>query len=148
MVAYQAADHSADENLEIAQGLEASHAEDSQLLETPRLEQNTTRKESPESDARLKRQIGDWATWLYYAKSVGLWQVVSLLLFVLLAVLSSNFPREWCKTLMGNVFADEKQCYGSKIAAGQQLRLEFSLACTALSLLWSAFRRPRCSGTL
>jgi hypothetical protein len=48
-----------------------------------------------ESDERLRRQVGDYAVWVYYAKSIGALHCLRMLIFTIIAVLAANFPRKF-----------------------------------------------------
>ena len=50
---------------------------------------------SEESNERLRRQVGDYAVWVYYAKSIGALHCLRMLIFTIIAVLAANFPRKF-----------------------------------------------------
>jgi hypothetical protein len=51
-----------------------------------------------EIDEKIKRQVGDYAVWVYYVKSIGALHCLTMLLFTTIAVFAANFPRK-CSTV-------------------------------------------------
>src|ERR1700748_2212490 len=48
-----------------------------------------------QSTETVKRQIGDWGVWVYYAKAIGLLSILAAVACVIVTVFTSNFPSEF-----------------------------------------------------
>jgi hypothetical protein len=70
--------------------------DDTELVETVTKQTESSRVvkklKDEDPDQRVKRQIGDTAVWVYYAKLSGPWHVLLLVLLTVIGIFCMQFP--------------------------------------------------------
>jgi hypothetical protein len=78
--------------------LNDSMPNDTEAVETVKKQtsppRGVTKGKDEDPDERVKRQVGDTAVWIYYAKLSGAWHVLLLVILTAIGVFSMQFPSE------------------------------------------------------